>query len=49
MVDRAGRLQLPPEYAEKFQNGGLAEVELEGDTVTIRPPSRHGDTLTPSK
>ena len=49
VVDRAGRLQLPPEYAEKFQNGGLAEVELEGDTVTIRPPSRHGDTLTPSK
>ena len=49
VVDRAGRLQLPPEYAEKFQNGGLAEVELEGDTVTIRPPSRHGNSRAPSK
>lgn len=39
VVDRAGRLQLPAEYAERFQRGGLAEVELEGDTVTIRPPA----------
>ena len=38
VVDRAGRLQLPPEYAEKFQNAGLAEVDLDGDTVTIKPP-----------
>ena len=39
VVDRAGRLQLPPEYAEKFRKGGLAKVDLEGDTVTITPPS----------
>ena len=43
VVDRAGRLQLPPEYAEKFQKGGLAKVDLEGDTVTIRPPSGQGN------
>ena len=49
VVDRAGRLQLPPEYAEKFQHGGLAEVELEGDTITIRPRSGHGNTPASSK
>ncbi|PKB67650.1 MAG: ABC transporter [SAR202 cluster bacterium Io17-Chloro-G4] len=38
VVDRAGRLQLPPEYAERFQKAGLAEVDLEGDTITIKPP-----------
>ena len=38
VIDRAGRLQLPQEYAEKFQKGGLAKVDLEGDTITIRPP-----------
>ena len=43
VVDRAGRLQLPPEYAEKFRKGGLAKVDLEGDTVTIRPSSGQGD------
>ena len=37
VVDRAGRLQLPPEYADKFQQGGLAKFQLEGDHVTITP------------
>jgi len=37
VVDRAGRLQLPPEYAEKFRHGGLAKFQLEGDHVTITP------------
>lgn len=38
VIDRAGRLQLPQEYAEKFQKEGLASVDMEGDTVTIKPP-----------
>ena len=37
VIDRAGRLQLPQEYAERFQKGGLAKVDLEGDTITIKP------------
>ena len=37
VVDRAGRLQLPPEYAEKFQLGGLAKAEMIGDEVIIKP------------
>ena len=40
VVDRAGRLQLPPEYAEKFRQGGLAKFQLEGDQVTITPAAR---------
>ena len=38
VVDRAGRLQLPQEYADVFRRGGLARVEIEGDQVTIKPP-----------
>jgi ABC-type lipoprotein export system ATPase subunit len=37
VVDRAGRLQLPPEYANVFRQGGLARVDIEGDVVTIKP------------
>ena len=37
VVDRAGRLQLPPEYAEKFHLGGLAKADINGDEVTIKP------------
>jgi len=37
VVDRAGRLQLPPEYAEKFHLGGLAKADMNGDEVTIKP------------
>ena len=37
VVDRAGRLQLPPEYAEKFRQGGLAKFQLDGGHVTITP------------
>ncbi|PKB80455.1 MAG: ABC transporter [SAR202 cluster bacterium Io17-Chloro-G9] len=47
VVDRAGRLQLPPEYAEKFHLGGLAKADMAGDEVTIKPashrPRRGGD------
>ena len=38
VVDQAGRLQLPPEYADVFRDGGLARVEIEGNQVTIKPP-----------
>lgn len=41
VVDRAGRLQLPPEYSEKFQQAGLAKFQLEGDNVTITPAVGH--------
>ena len=50
VVDRAGRLQLPQEYSEKFRLGGLARAELDGDQVTIRPfhdrprPNRGGSS-----
>lgn len=37
VVDRAGRLQLPREYAEKFRPRGLAKAGLAGDQVTIEP------------
>jgi ABC-type lipoprotein export system ATPase subunit len=37
VVDRAGRLQLPPEYASVFRRGGLARVDIAGDQVTIKP------------
>jgi ABC-type lipoprotein export system ATPase subunit len=37
VVDRAGRIQLPREYAEKFHPRGLARADLAGDQVTIEP------------
>jgi ABC-type lipoprotein export system ATPase subunit len=37
VVDRVGRLQLPPEYGERFRLEGLAKADLEGDQVTIKP------------
>jgi len=50
VVDRAGRLQLPPEYAERFHPGGLARAEMEGDQVTIVPAGKPaGDTQDPSE
>ena len=36
-VDRVGRLQLPQEYMDKLRLDGLAEVEMEGDQLTIKP------------
>ena len=38
VVDDAGRLQLPQEFAERFRRRGLAKVELDGDQITIQPP-----------
>ena len=37
VVDRAGRLQLPEEYAEKFRKGRLVKAEAQEDQVTIKP------------
>ena len=41
VVDRAGRLQLPEEYLEKLNLGGLAKVDIDGDQVTIKPVSKN--------
>jgi len=38
VVDQAGRLQLPLEYADRFRRGGLAKIESEGGQITIEPP-----------
>ena len=38
VVDQAGRLQLPLEYADRFRRGGLAKVQLEDGQITIAPP-----------
>ena len=38
VVDEAGRLQLPPEFAERFSRRGLARLDLEEGRVTLRPP-----------
>ena len=52
VVDRAGRLQLPEEYAEKFRQGRLVKAESEGDQVTIKPvmdPLEPGDSDRPGQ
>jgi ABC-type lipoprotein export system ATPase subunit len=36
VVDEAGRLQLPQEYAERFRRG-LARLDMEDGRVTLRP------------
>ena len=38
VVDQAGRLQLPLEYADRFRSGGLARIKSEGGQITIEPP-----------
>ena len=38
VVDDAGRLQLPQEYAERFRRRGLARVDVEEGRITLRPP-----------
>lgn len=39
VVDQAGRLQLPLEYADQFRRGGLAKVQSEDGQITIEPPA----------
>ncbi len=48
VVDRAGRLQLPEEYAEKFRQRRLVKAEEEGDQVNIKPV-RGPDPLQPQQ
>lgn len=47
VVDRVGRLQLPREFLEQLQLGGLASATLEDGQVTIKParelPGAAGD------
>ena len=38
VVDDAGRLQLPPEHADRFRRRGLARLESENGQLTLRPP-----------
>ena len=38
VVDEAGRLQLPQEYADRFRRRGLARLDLEDGRITLRPP-----------
>ena len=51
VVDRAGRIQLPPDILERFtgrfRQGGLAKADPEGDGVTIRPIDDRPRTNTP--
>ena len=50
VVDRAGRIQLPQEYSNRFRLGGLAKADLDGDQITLRRigerprPNRGGNT-----
>ena len=37
VVDEAGRLQLPQEFADRFTRRGLARLDLEDGSVTLRP------------
>lgn len=49
VVDEAGRLQLPQEYAERFRRRGLARLDMEDGRITLRPtegePGRGGGTV----
>ena len=38
VVDEAGRLQLPQEYAGRFRGRGLARIDLQDGRITLRPP-----------
>ena len=44
VVDRVGRLQLPQEYVEKLNLGGLAKADIDGDQVTIRSTDKSSRT-----
>ena len=37
VVDRAGRLQLPQGYSDRFRSARLATAQVDGEQVTIRP------------
>ena len=41
VVDEAGRLQLPEEYADRFRRRGLAKIFMEDGRITLLPPDGH--------
>ena len=43
VVDDAGRLQLPQEFADRFSRRGLARLDLENGRVTLRPTDGGSD------
>ena len=47
VVDEAGRLQLPQEYADLFRFQGLARLEADGDQIRIQPPGQLGGDHAP--
>ena len=47
VVDEAGRLQLPQEYADRFRRRGLARVDIEDGRITLRPPE--ADSRSPQE
>ena len=48
VVDDAGRLQLPEEYADRFRRRGLARIGLEDGRITLLPPDAQAPTKPPS-
>ena len=46
VVDDAGRLQLPQEFANRFRSRGLAKIEVEGDQITIHSPDERNRSLS---
>jgi len=38
VVDKAGRLQLPKEFADRLKPSYRAHVDIEGRKVTLNPP-----------
>ncbi len=44
VVDDAGRVQLPQEYASQFGRRGLARLEIENGRVTLRPSDGSPDS-----
>ena len=49
VIDEAGRLQLPQEYAARFRSRGLAQVASEEGLVTLRPPETHPEDWSVSE
>ncbi len=41
VVDEAGRLQLPEEYADRFRRRGLASIGMEDGRITLLPPDSY--------
>jgi len=46
VLDSAGRLQIPPEYREKFNIGDRVEIDFDEEGILIRPVTGRGLELT---